>query len=941
MPSFLRFGSFELNVSTAELHQDGRKIRLPEQQFQILEMLLFARGNLVARDEIRKRLWPNDTVVEFDRSINAAIKKLRAALEDSADAPRFIETVARRGYRILVDVRIPEAESPSDSIRRTVDGSLVGHKVSHFRVLTLLGGGGMGLVYKAEDLKLNRPVALKVLGEELASDFLAVQRFEREARAASALNHPNICTIYGVEENAKQPFIVMELLEGESLRELVARYQKPGIGTSQMPLQRLLEIAVQVATRLDAAHEKGIVHRDIKPANIFVTSRGQVKILDFGLAKVAIREKSATSDSLEDGENIDSQATTSRESSIELSLSRAGTAMGTAGYMSPEQVRGENLDARTDLFSFGLVLFEMATGQRAFSGDTAAIIQDDILHRALPPASELNPALHVKLEKIIRKALEKDRELRYQTASEMLADLKTINAVAPELATPIPPASLSHSRRSIHRGQRGKAFAVIGLLIFVGTVGFLWRYFRPFSPTEVKERQLTTNSGDNPISGAAISGDGKYLGFADNVGLHVRFLETGETRDIPNPAQFGDAHVFWSIHWFPDSTRFLAVSHPFSGWNRVITWEASLMGGELHKFRDDVEAWDISPDGSTIAMTKADEHEFRRMRELWVMGLDGSNPRKLLDAGDLGSLESVRWSPDGTKLLYLKHDEPTRRSIEIQDVRSSASHVVFSDPQLRDLYWLRDGRVVYAMAQRGANDQTCNYWVARINGEVGAFTSAARPLTDYRGVCIEDTSATADSKKLVFAKRSNQGGVYVADVETDGMRITPPKHLSMTESMESPNGWTADGREVVFTSNRDDKVGIYRMPLRGGQAKPLLVEETGRFGFPRPSPDGDWLLIERLTPGTVPGTHADLLKVPMTGGPEEFIASDISGTPHCAALSIALCAYAKKVNDELVFMSFDSQLKQRHELGRFRYPDSKGFYIGRSHQMPLVLLSSR
>jgi eukaryotic-like serine/threonine-protein kinase len=930
MPSLLRFGPFELNFSTAELHRDGRKVRLPEQQFQILEMLLFARGNLVARDEIRKRLWPNDTVVEFDRSINAAIKKLRAALEDSADAPRFIETVARRGYRILVDVQYPEGEPPSDSIRRTVDGPLVGHKVSHFRVLTLLGGGGMGLVYKAEDLKLNRPVALKVLGEELASDFLAVQRFEREARAASALNHPNICTIYGVEENANQPFIVMELLEGESLRELVARYERPGFGTSQMPLQRLLEIAVQIATGLQAAHEKGIVHRDIKPANIFVTSRGQVKILDFGLAKVAITEKSAASDSQEDGENIDSQATPRRESSIELSLTRAGTAMGTAGYMSPEQVRGEKLDARTDLFSFGLVLFEMATGQRAFSGDTAAIIQDATLHRALPPASELNPELHVKLEEIIRKALEKNRELRYQTASEMLADLKTINAVARELATAVPPAAshppLPDSRRSIRSGHRGKVFAAIALLILVGSVGFLWRYFRPFPPTEVKERQLTANSGDNPIGGAAISGDGKYLGFADNVGLHVRSLETGETRDIPNPAQFGDAHVFWSIHWFPDSTRFLAVSHPFSGWNRVITWEASVMGGELHKFRDDVEAWDISPDGLTVAMTKADEREVWRMRELWVMGLDGSNPRKLLDAGDLGNLESVRWSPDGTKLLYLKHDETTRRSIEIQDVRSSASHVVFSDPQLRDLYWLRDGRVVYAMAQRGANDQTCNYWVTRINEQVGAFASAARPLTDYRGVCIEDTSATADSKKLVFAKRSNEGGVYVADVEADSTRITPPKHLSMTESMESPNGWTADSREVVFTSNRDDKVGIYRMPLSGGQAKPVLVEETGRFGFPRPSPDGGWLLIERLTPGTVPGTHVDLLRVPMTGGPEEFIASDISGTPHCAAPSIALCAYSKKENDGLVFMSFDPQLKQRHELGHFKYLDPKGFY---------------
>src|SRR4051794_38975514 len=226
MPGFVHFGPFELDLSTADLHQNGRKTRLPEQQFQILEMLVRGQGKLVSRDEIRKRLWPNDTVVEFDRSINAAIKKLRAALGDSAEVPRFIETVSRRGYRILVEVQFPEA-LPADTARKTVDGTLVGQRVLHYRVLAILGGGGMGLVYKAEDLKLNRPVALKFLAEELASDSLAIQRFECEARAASALNHPNICTIHGVEEYAGQPFIVMELLEGESLRELVSRYAGP------------------------------------------------------------------------------------------------------------------------------------------------------------------------------------------------------------------------------------------------------------------------------------------------------------------------------------------------------------------------------------------------------------------------------------------------------------------------------------------------------------------------------------------------------------------------------------------------------------------------------------------------------------------------------------------------------------------------------------------
>jgi Tol biopolymer transport system component len=605
--------------------------------------------------------------------------------------------------------------------------------------------------------------------------------------------------------------------------------------------------------------------------------------------------------------------------------------MGTAAYMSPEQVRGEKLDARTDLFSFGLILFEMATGQRAFDGETATIVHDAILHRALPPVKELNPELPDAFERIVGKALEKDRELRFQTAAEMLAELKTIGAVpttssAEALAAP-GDSSLSDRRPASSRWTlRLATFIGGGFLLLLGGTGLLWRkYSRPSPRAEITERQLTTSSRDNPIVGAAISGDGKYLAYGDNFGLHVRSLESGETRDIPQPPELGDTHVYWSIRWFPDSTRFFAVSPAFANLHPT-TWQASVTGGTLHKVRYDAEARSVSPDGTSVAMTMADEKTLL-MRELWVMDTDGGNPQKLLDAGYLGVLESVQWSPDGTKLLYIKRDEHGA-TIEIRDVKGRASHVVLSDPQLRDLYWLRDGRVVYVIANPGVAE-TCDYWAARIDEKTNAFVSKPVQLTHNRGFCVGDTSATADSKRLVFTEQSLEGGVYVSDVEAGGTRNTVPRELTLTEGVNSPNGWTADGREVVFMSDRDEKWGIYRQPLDGGAARPILLAKTAQrpdWGFPRPSPDGEWLLIEHMSRPTDPGIHNDLYRVPMTGGQEELIAQDIFLEPSCAAPSVGLCAYSKIEKNQLIFTSFDSQLKQRYEIGRSSFPDPKGGY---------------
>ena len=397
---------------------------------------------------------------------------------------------------------------------------MTGTIVSHYRILEKLGSGGMGVVYKAADTTLGRQVALKFLPEEWSKDSQALERFQREARAAAVLNHSNICTIHEVGEHAGQPFIAMELLEGQTLKQRLAVAaglpRQPERGGIKPPLRtdELLGLAIQIADALDAAHAKGIIHRDIKPANIFVTQRGQAKVLDFGLAKLtrpAVAPVSPPAGRRQGGRGGDEDiaATAAPTASVEPEhLTSPGTAIGTIAYMSPEQARGEEIDARTDLFSFGVVLYEMATGHPAFSGTTTALIFDAILHKAPTSPLRLNPDVAPKLEEIINKALEKDRDVRCQSSAELRADLKRLKRDSESGKTAATGAvSPVGGKRNLWLGV-GALFVVLAG-ITVGVYYWLAPKAVPFQKTEIT--QLTTSG---KVTLAAISPDGRYVAYA-------------------------------------------------------------------------------------------------------------------------------------------------------------------------------------------------------------------------------------------------------------------------------------------------------------------------------------------------------------------------------------------------------------------------------------------
>ncbi len=824
----------------------------------------------------------------------------------------------RREVEALLSCEGKAGDSVQAAVRGGLDDigfPLMGETISHYRILDGVGGGGMGLVYRAEDIRLGRRVALKFLPEESVKDPAALGRFEREARSASALEHPNICPIYEFGEHEGQPFLVMQLLEGQTLRELIAA---SGQGKAPLELSRLLGLAIQIADGLDAAHRQGIIHRDIKPANIFVTSQGQAKILDFGLAKLARVLSGAGADyewnAGGDGDGERTTRETKPPATPDLFLSRTGVAMGTAGYMSPEQVRGEKLDARTDLFSFGLVLYEMATGQRAFKGDTGPLLGKAILERTPIPARELNRKLPAKLDLILKKALEKSCQARYQSASEMRADLE----------------NLQQRTGSRQRNRtKGIAAAAIVILLIAGTA-FWFANRKRQSPAvaDLRLRQLTVNSSENPVTSGSISPNGKYLAYTDARGIRIKIVGTDQMRSVPLPETLKLGDVNWEIvsnAWFPDGTAFLANAHPASenpgAWSSQTStiWMISVQGGAPRRVRDNASVWSVSPDGSSIYF--GTNRGKLGDREIWLMTQSGEQAHKLYEVDEKSAICCLYFLPNQKRVSYITTDE-SGDTLLIRDLPGGTPQTILPSSDMKgvtDFQWLPDGRLIYSVNERQDFGASCNYWEMRLDAHTGHALEKPRRLTNWAGFCMDNTRATADGKYLAFRKSSTYASTYIADLKSGGAGFLTNRHFSLSTSLDAPGDWTADSKAIILGSNRSGHWGFYKQALNEDEPVPLV---TGLDGLrnARVSPDGSWVIyVQELRPGDA-STPIEVMRVSITGGASHLV---LTAGPRsvivCAKAPSKLCAIEEPMKDrkQIIVTAFDPLKGRGPELAKF------------------------
>jgi serine/threonine protein kinase/Tol biopolymer transport system component len=783
---------------------------------------------------------------------------------------------------------------------------MLGKTISHYRILEKLGGGGMGVVYKAEDTKLGRLVALKFLvgehlhgaparegreGPPLRLDPVALERFKREARAASALNHPNICVIHDIDEYEGQPFIAMELLEGETLKQRIGVGARHGV---PLPIDTLLDLAIQIADALDAAHAKGIVHRDIKPANIFVTNRGQAKILDFGLAKLTtVRARHGvplqpaegrTGDGDDLSRPVGIAATEAETASLdEQHLTSPGAVMGTVAYMSPEQARGEELDARTDLFSFGAVLYEMATGKQAFSGTTSAIIFHAILGEAPTSPTQLNPDLPPRLEEIINKALEKDRDLRCQSAAELRADLKRLKRDMESGRARVvgghlygaPETKPAREGRPDEVGtgagpplrRRWAAIALAGAAVIAGAILAYW-LTRPLPLPRVTGSTQLTHDGRHK---EPVVTDGARLFFSEDMAERLVLMQTsvggGEPVPISTPFEYTRL-----LDISPDRTELLVKGNvPGSGgWEDAI-WALPTLGGSPRRLGEMLAheaAW--ARDGKTIFYAEG--------QDLYVAASDGSQSRKLVSLPGPASISRFpRWAPDGKKIRFTLYQAGSSALWEV-DADGSHLHPLLpgwnTPPSECCGNWTPDGRYYLFNSSHGGTDDvwavretrglfrkgnstpvklttgTMDLWApvasldgkrifvigSQLRGELVRYDAKSGQWVPYlSGISAQSVSFSRDGKRVVYVSYP-EGSLWRSESDgSDRMQLTFAPLQALLPY------WSPDGKQIAFMGYAADRHWhIFLVSADGGSPQQLTSGDREQ-GDPSWSADGSSL----------------------------------------------------------------------------------------------------
>jgi serine/threonine protein kinase len=647
---------------------------------------------------------------------------------------------------------------------------LVGQTISHYRIVEKLGDGGMGVVYKAEDVKLHRFVALKFLPDEVAKDTQALARFQREAQAASALNHPNICTIHEIGEQNGQPFIVMEFLDGMTLKTRIAG--KP------LDVETTISLAIEIADALDAAHAAGIIHRDIKPANIFVTKRGHAKVLDFGLAKLSLKAQSV------------SEGAPTLEITDEH-LTSPGSTLGTIAYMSPEQVRGKELDPRTDLFSFGSVLYEMATGALPFGADTSGLVFDAILNRAPVAPRRLNPQLPPRLEDVVTKCLEKDRDLRYQHASEVRTDLQRLkrDSESARLALTQPPVQPKRwSRWRVLAAACG--VAVVAILLVVGA-----RWKGSGTPLRTTLSQVTFAEGVEEYP--AWSPDGEALLYTGEVGkirkIFRKDLASGQDSQLTR-GDYDELQPAWS----PDGKQiaFVRARQPgvklqpgdvFGEFQDGDVWVLDLASGEASKLVETAFNPAYSSDGQRIAV----DASWAGPRRIWVLDRQGHNPQQVTtDTSEEVAHVAPAWSPDGRKIVF---QNLVRTKFDIRTVNLDSKQMNWiTNDSLTNIRpsWSPSGRFIYFSSYRSGG---INIWRARVNKD-GALSGSLQQVTAGAGQDVE-VAVSPDSNRLAYATLRQNADIWRLPVSPQtGLASGTPEAVISTTREDSRGAWSPDGR---------------------------------------------------------------------------------------------------------------------------------------------------